>query len=83
MFPLCVTAATSPTTSTSSSSEAKKRKCHVVTSVGQLFSKSGTVLMRRPSTRTNEVMNDNCNNNDVEVDLNLVGTLKKRVCTLY
>ncbi|XP_076922265.1 ethylene-responsive transcription factor ERF084-like [Bidens hawaiensis] len=33
VFPLSVTAATSPTTSTSSSSEAKKRKCHVVTSV--------------------------------------------------
>ncbi|XP_076938021.1 ethylene-responsive transcription factor ERF084-like [Bidens hawaiensis] len=84
VFPLSV----SPTTSTSSSSEAKKRKCHVVTSVGQLFSKSGTMLMRRemsyyPGTGTNEVLNDNCNNNDVEVDLNRVGTSKRRVCTLY
>ncbi|KAI3761494.1 hypothetical protein L1987_51911 [Smallanthus sonchifolius] len=79
-------------TSTSPSMEAKKRKsggcgggggsndkCHVVTSVGQLFSNSGMMVMRTE-------MNNNISNNDVEVEMNLVGSLKKRaktVCTLY
>ncbi|KAJ0440673.1 putative transcription factor AP2-EREBP family [Helianthus annuus] len=100
VFPLSTTAI-SPATSSSSSIEGKKRKsgasggsnnnsnsnsnsnnnkkCHVVTSMGQLFSNFGPMMkMDYPSTITN---------NDVEVDLNLGGTLKKKrgktVCTLY
>ncbi|KAI3777746.1 hypothetical protein L1987_47548 [Smallanthus sonchifolius] len=79
------------TTPTSPTTEGKKRKsggcgggsndkCHVVTSVGQLFSNSGKMMMMRTE------MNPSNSNNDVEVELNLVGSLKKRaktVCTLY
>lgn len=98
VFPLPTTA-TSPTTSTSSSSaEAKKRKssnknkCHVVTSVAQLFSNSGSMIMRtniNPSSccSTNQVTSDYNNENisGVEIDLCLDGRLKKRaktVCTI-
>ncbi|XP_071712308.1 ethylene-responsive transcription factor ERF084-like [Rutidosis leptorrhynchoides] len=82
VFPLSTTTnATSPSTSASSSSaEAKKRKissekskCHVVTSVAQLFSNSGSMRMR-----------SNMNNSGVEIDLNLGTQLNKRaksVCT--
>ncbi|KAM0060209.1 putative transcription factor AP2-EREBP family [Helianthus debilis subsp. tardiflorus] len=65
--------------SNSNSNSNNNKKCHVVTSVGQLFSNFGPMMkMNYPSTRTN---------NDVEVDLNLGGTLKKKrgktVGTLY
>ncbi|CAH1423020.1 unnamed protein product [Lactuca virosa] len=90
VFPLSTTT-TSPTTSSSSSAEGKKRKsgssttitnkCHVVTSVAQLFSSSGPTNVKRKMN-----LSSRNNNGDVEVDLNLDGTLNKRsktVCTLY
>ncbi|KAI3766202.1 hypothetical protein L2E82_16254 [Cichorium intybus] len=89
VFPLSTTTTTitSPTTS-SSSAEGKKRKsgssstptnkCHVVTSVAQLFSSSCPTIIKTKM--------DPNNGRDVELDLNLHGTLNKRsktVCTLY
>uniref|UniRef100_UPI001CB88C46 ethylene-responsive transcription factor ERF084-like n=1 Tax=Erigeron canadensis TaxID=72917 RepID=UPI001CB88C46 len=90
----------SPTTSSSSSAEAKKRKsgvinnsnkCHVVTSVDQLFSNSGTMMMRTdPNKRTTAINNQVTNTNDIYkdyyyckddtelIDLNVDGPLMKK-----
>ncbi|PWA50855.1 DNA-binding domain-containing protein [Artemisia annua] len=90
VFPLSNTA-TSPTTS-SSSTEAKKRKsrkcssntnynkCHAVTSVDQLFSNGSMTMRINPSTSTNQVTSNN--DNDVELDLYVGGTLKKSKSSL-
>ncbi|KAL4584594.1 hypothetical protein LXL04_009198 [Taraxacum kok-saghyz] len=86
VFPLSTPTTISPTTS-SSSADGKKRKsgssnkCHVVTSVSQLFSGSGPTIIK-----TTMNLSSRDKNGDVELDLNLDGTLNRRsktVCTLY
>ncbi|KAJ0528001.1 putative transcription factor AP2-EREBP family [Helianthus annuus] len=86
VFPLSTNATPPPTLvkakkrksgSCSSSSSNTSNKCHVVTSVSQLFSTTGPMAIGKkmnPSISTNQAID----HNDVELDLNLGGPLKTR-----